>query len=261
MLRSQLPIKQITKQAALKSSALLGILTLTGSPAWAGIFPLGSNVSFKNVLDSAFPQTSSPQQLSQRGDVIVDPVPRSPVPAPVPPAPTPIPGTAGSPRFACQPINGAFTVVYMPESQGGRAYPWAVPRQLGGGWSEERRCTEISRRLELYRPDGLTELQVGRQNGYDTLCVTTQANQECRLVLTVPPGQDPLTTRDRVFDNLIVAEDGRATQGVNTFVGSQDSLGSLLNLGKRKRSRSANLNLRPFLSPEDGGTGTQLRRR
>ena len=84
-----------------------------------------------------------------------------------------------SPRFACQMINGQHTVMYMPESQPGEAYAWATPTAMGGGWTEDRRCYEISRRLESYRPDGLVEMRTSVENGYDIVCVTTEAVPAC----------------------------------------------------------------------------------
>ncbi|MEL6225078.1 MAG: COP23 domain-containing protein [Cyanobacteria bacterium J06627_8] len=176
-------------------------------------------------------------------------------------------------RFSCQFQNGAYTVMYQPESQPGTAYPWATPQTMGGGWSAERRCSEISRRLEEYRPDGLLELRTSVENGYDIVCATTEQNSLCRIVFTVPEGQDPLVTRDRVFENLAVANSGQSTSAVNTFTGGDGSqlldtigqelginLPSLPNLGGRsQRNRTDSINLRPFLDPADGGTGTQLR--
>ncbi|ERN41081.1 hypothetical protein KR51_00023410 [Rubidibacter lacunae KORDI 51-2] len=165
----------------------------------------------------------------------------------------------GDRRFVCMFDRGQYSVMYQPSGQG-RAYPWATPRQLGGGWSPQRRCEEISNRLESYRPDGLLELRAGVENGYDTVCATTQDVPGCRIVFTVPPGQDPLNTRDRVFDNLIAADEGRQTVGINTFAGSGGGsfgdFGSLF--GRPQRQPSAGITLTPFLSPEDGGTGTRL---
>lgn len=177
---------------------------------------------------------------------------------------------SNTPRFSCQLMNGEYTVMYYPESDPEQAYPWATPSALGGGWTPERRCNEISRRLEFYRPDGLLEIQTTVENGYNIVCVTTERDQSCRIVLTVPPGQDAELTRDRVFENLVVADSGQDTDAVNTFVG-RDTGSQLLNqvinqglstLGIRDNAtrRSGNINLRPFLDPADGGTGTQLRR-
>jgi hypothetical protein len=175
-------------------------------------------------------------------------------------------------RFSCEYVNGEYTVMYYPESRPDEGYAWAIPSALGGGWTPEKRCNAITDRFEAYREDGLLELSTGEQNGYDTICVTTQVDpRDCRLILTVPPGQDPQLTRDLIFDNLLVADDGGSTQGVYTFGdrqgGDRDILGEIGNVinggsGKgntARKSSPANINLRPFLDTADGGTGQQLK--
>ncbi len=177
--------------------------------------------------------------------------------------------TAEGPRFTCEYVGGQYTVMYHPQSQEGLAYAWATPTALGGGWTPEARCNEISRRLEAYRPDGLQELRTAVENNYNTICVTTQENPACRIVLTVPPGQDPRAIRDRVFQNLTVADSGRQTDAVTTLMGNGQE-GKLLEqilgtgastLGGRSNRQSApdGINLRPFLDAADGGTGAKLR--
>ena len=167
-------------------------------------------------------------------------------------------------RFACQTTNGQPTVMYFPDNQPNVAYPWAVPTAMGGGWSPERRCAEIARRLESYRPDGLVEMKTGIENGLNTICVTTDRYPSCRIVLTVPTGQDPIATRDRVFQNLTVADGGQQTQGVYTYGESNTNilgqLGNILGLGRQRAPQvsNGNINLKPFLSPTDGGTGAKL---
>jgi hypothetical protein len=178
-----------------------------------------------------------------------------------------------SPRFTCEYINGEYTVMYHPENQANQAYPWATPSAMGGGWTPQKRCEVISQRLESYRPDGMLEMRTGIENNYDIVCVTTQADASCRIVFTVPPGQDPVITRDRVFENLTIADSGDTTQGVTTFVEGNSgsdllnqvgqifgnpSLGNLGNLGNAMPMGNG-INLRPFLAPSDGGTGTALR--
>lgn len=220
---------------------------------WGAALSLGTLVSASTLPAVALPQgaiaqlhRSFPWQLSQaEPDVVIDSEPQpGGNPAPLP--------TQEDVRFSCELMNGQYTVAYRPISQPDQAYPWAVPRQLGGGWNPQRRCETIAQRLETYRPDGLMDLMVGTENGYDTVCATTLDNPECRIVFTVPPGQDPYTTRDRVFENLALADSGLQTEGVATF----GDRGSPL-FGGSRRDRS--INLRPFLDPADGGTGTQLR--
>lgn len=173
-------------------------------------------------------------------------------------------------RFECQLFEGAYTVMYRPESQPDQVYPWATPGELGGGWTAERRCYTISDRLESYRPEGLVELQVGMENGYDVVCATTeQSPGQCKIVFTVPPGQNPVVTRDRVFENLALADAGNDTTVVNTFTGngSNDILGQISEainfpLGRTANpSTSTGINLKPFLDSADGGTGAALNER
>ncbi|MGF1459932.1 MAG: COP23 domain-containing protein [Leptolyngbyaceae cyanobacterium] len=164
-------------------------------------------------------------------------------------------------RFTCELQNGQPTVMYAPISQPGNQYAWATPDDMGSAWPAERRCAEISRRLETYRPDGLLELQTGRENGYNTVCVTTEADASCRIVFTVPAGQDPTLTRDRVFDNLVLADQGQTTQGVNTLVEGDnllDGLSETLGFPGNQSLHTGGINLQPFLDAADGGTGTQL---
>jgi Circadian oscillating protein COP23 len=169
-------------------------------------------------------------------------------------------------RFACQSNSGQYTVMYFPESQPNKSFAWATPSQLGGGWNPQKRCNEIARRLEQYRPDGLIELTTDVENGYNTVCVTTEKVPSCRIVLTVPPGQDPLTTRDRVFENLTVADSGQQTQGVYTYTEGRGNsqVDQLINKGRSVLGGANNsqpskaINLRPFLDRADGGTGAML---
>lgn len=183
---------------------------------------------------------------------------------------SPTSSDAERPRFTCEFRQGQYTVMYHPESQPEQSYPWAVPSELGGGWTPERRCNEIARRLEFYRPDGLVELGTGRENNYDIVCVTTEADPRCRIVFTVPPGQDPQRTRNLVFDNIVQADSGESTQPVNALVGNPDDarfleeiLGEDILGGDRpsnSQQRRDRVNLKPFLDSNDGGTGELLDR-
>ncbi|MGK7890847.1 MAG: COP23 domain-containing protein [Leptolyngbyaceae cyanobacterium] len=177
--------------------------------------------------------------------------------------------TNSTARFTCQYEGGNFVVMYSPESEPGQSYEWAIPGEMGGGWTPERRCNAIAERLENYRPDGLLELQTGVENNYNVVCVTTAETPGCRIVFTVPNDQDPLATRDRVFENLAIANSGQDTAGVTTFTGDGadgilTNIGNELGLNLPGRSPGSSINrgqgidLRPFLDPADGGTGAHL---
>lgn len=233
------------------------------------------------VSSGAFAATHSPatatpalqiaQNQSETDDVVVDTEPQTPGSSTPTDSSSPS-TTATTPRFTCEMTNGQYTVMYHPESQPGQVYNWATPSAMGGGWTPEMRCREISRRLEAYRPDGLLEMRTATENGYPIVCVTTQQVPTCRIVLTVPEGQDPIATRDRVFQNLTVADSGQQTQAVNTLV--DDGQGNLINqIGQAlniklpiqlpalggSRADTGAINLRPFLDRADGGTALNLR--
>ncbi len=165
------------------------------------------------------------------------------------------------PRFVCEQVGNEYTVMYNPPTQQSRAFPWAIPGRMGGGWSPERRCVEISRRLESYRPDGLSELLTTVENGYNVICATTEDVPDCRIVLTVPVGESPEFVRDRIFQNLVVADSGGATQGIYTLVDNRSGDDLIQEAFGRRRGRkgSGGINLKPFLHPQDRGTGTRLR--
>ena len=170
----------------------------------------------------------------------------------------------GATRFSCQMDTNGYTVMYSPQSQPNQLFAWATPQALGGGWDAQRRCATIAQRLETYRPDGLVELRTSTLNGYDVLCVTSEAQPDCRLVLTVPPGRDAFQVRNDVFQNLVSADSGQSTIGVNTYRGAglEDAVNlgrTLLGNGKRAAVSKDAIQLKPFLDKKDGGNGTLLR--
>ncbi|MGB5632346.1 MAG: COP23 domain-containing protein [Waterburya sp.] len=253
----------------LKFKTLVSLVTLPGA-----IIALIASPPRVNALSVDDLNLSNIQQLrqvlsqnSEPPEVIIN-EPNSSDSVPSPPSNT---TRNADTRFNCEVVNGEYTVMYYPESQPNQGSPWAIPSQLGGGWTPQKRCEAITARFESYRQDGLLELTTGEENGYDTVCVTTQLDPtDCRIVLTVPPGQDPQLTRDLIFDNLLVADDGGSTQGVYTFGDNQsgsDILGEIGNVinstsGKNRNAGSKspeNIDLRPFLDPADGGTGQRLK--
>jgi hypothetical protein len=256
------PLQSMNLNNHLKT--LVSLFTIPGAIALLGIPSSVNALSVDNLsLNSTHQLRQVLSQNSEPPEVIINEPNRRSVPSS-----SSTVTRNGDTRFTCELVNGEYTVMYYPESQPNEKYPWAIPSELGGGWTPEKRCDAITSRFESYREDGLLELTTGTENGYDTICVTTQLDPtDCRIVLTVPPGQDPQLTRDLIFDNLLVADDGGSTQGVYTFGDNQSSsdiLGEIGNVingknGNTPRNSPENIDLRPFLDPADGGTGQQLK--
>lgn len=250
--------KPLTSSLFARTSLAAGVMLLANSNSVEAL-PFSS---FTSLTSDRFLPTIA--QNAEPPEVIIDNDPSTTNPTPT--------RRSSDTRFTCEITNGEYTVMYYPESQPNRGYPWAIPSQMGGGWTPERRCNEITRRFEAYRADGLLELTTDIENNYDIICVTTQVDpSDCRIVLTVPPGQDPQLTRDLVFENLLAADDGQRTEGVYTLTdnGSENQIfegvGKILEdiginrTGNRPRKSPEKIDLRPFLDPADGGTGSQLK--
>ena len=239
---------QLSLQKAFKVSAITGCMASL-------LFPVFSpQVSLAAAPDDDF--NSGSIESTAPGDPFESEIEQSPTLEPSSNEPV----SLDDKRFACLTRGGEYTVMYQPESRPGEAFPWAVPRAMGGGWSAESRCFEIARRLEEYRPDGLLELKTGTENGYNVLCATTEDNPDCRIVLTVPQNRDPVATRNAVFDNLLVADTGEQTTGVVTYAGGQGGglTGDLIKVGSqifgrnRRRTLTSDrgaIRLKPFLDP------------
>ncbi len=204
-------------------------------------------------------------------DVVVptQQIPGTTAPNTTTPIPTnnPVNTTSSDIRFTCDYVNGNYQVMYHPESQPGQAFPWARPTDMGDGWTPLRRCQAIAERLEQYRSAGLQQMNTSVANGYNIVCVTTDKVPGCRIVFTVPPGQDPVATRDRVFQSLTVADSGQTPDVVNTFTGNGNILNQLLGRGGSSQHRVITssqshsrgpINLQQFLDSNDGGTGARL---
>ena len=253
---------------ATKMSLILGLLTVSGSNANAIPLSNQSDIpqnNWRQLLQIVSQNSSQPPEVIINTDSNNSSNGNSSTSTTRTRTTTTTTSSNSDTRFTCDYVNGEYTVMYNPEGQRINSYPWAIPSQLGGGWTPERRCNEITSRLEAYRADGLLEMSTGYENGYETVCVTTQIDPtDCRIVLTVPPGQDAQVTRDLVFENLLIADDGGVTQGVYTYGESGNSgniigeIGNVLGVGNTTSSPDK-IDLRPFLDPADGGTGTQLK--
>ncbi|MCL1469265.1 COP23 domain-containing protein [Argonema antarcticum] len=114
-------------------------------------------------------------------------------------------------RFYCQleadPNRGGevWTVMYRSD-KGTKAWLRMV-RSMGNGFNTQKRCEEISRRLDIYRLDGLigfdfrTDPNTSKQ--YVLCAKTTISNTGCPLVLTLMPKDDPYEELRKVAGALV----------------------------------------------------------
>ncbi len=101
-------------------------------------------------------------------------------------------------RFSCElrpdTERGEYVWTVMYDN-GKKKQPWlGIVIPMGGGWSPERRCQEIEKRLENFRQDGLVSL--GYRDDPNTpqqqvLCVKTKLTADgCPLLMTLDVGTD-----------------------------------------------------------------------
>jgi len=122
-------------------------------------------------------------------------------------------------RFACEFVNGQYTVMYQPESQPNQSFP-ATPAAMGDGWTSERRCNEISQRLESYRPDGI-ELRTDVENNYNTVREKLKTTRPAGLCSPFLPVKIRLQPAIAFLQNLTVADNGEQTTATYVNRGRQ----------------------------------------
>jgi len=112
-------------------------------------------------------------------------------------------------EFTCKLIDEQYTVMYSPAGQSLYSSAWLTLKPeasdfFGDPWMPQKRCQDISQRLELYRPDGFLELSTSETNGYDFVCMTTEKNPNCRIVYTLTPSEDPVLLIEQIQENQTV---------------------------------------------------------
>ncbi|RCJ32590.1 hypothetical protein A6769_27325 [Nostoc punctiforme NIES-2108] len=70
------------------------------------------------------------------------------------------------------------------------------------GYTPQKRCEEVSNRFQEYYNQGiLNYITTGRQNNYDTLCVSSENGGACDgLLLTLKPGDSASSLIPQLFD-------------------------------------------------------------
>jgi Circadian oscillating protein COP23 len=112
-------------------------------------------------------------------------------------------------QFSCQMQHyekegQIWTVV---RNDGKSILPWMrMVNEFGGGWNTTKRCDAIADRLEQFRKDGLIALDYRLDpktpNQY-VICAKTKKSQDnCPLLVTLKPKEDPYRAFSRTFSAL-----------------------------------------------------------
>jgi hypothetical protein len=112
-------------------------------------------------------------------------------------------------QFSCQmqPYQNEGQIWTVVRNDGKTTLPWMrMINEFGGGWNTAKRCETIADRLELFRKDGLIALDYRSDpqtpNQY-VICAKTKKSQDnCSLLVTLKPKQDPYKAFSSTFDAL-----------------------------------------------------------
>jgi hypothetical protein len=79
---------------------------------------------------------------------------------------------------------------------------WTSSTFDDAGWSQERRCQEVSARFDEFLKQGrLTYITTGRMNGLPVICTAANRGGACDgLLYTLKPGQDATSTLKNLLD-------------------------------------------------------------
>ena len=84
---------------------------------------------------------------------------------------------------------------------------WTSTTFESAGWSQERRCKEVSNRFDTYLKQGrLAYITTGRINGLPVICTTNRRGGACDgLLYTLKPGQNATATLRNLLEIRVKA--------------------------------------------------------
>jgi hypothetical protein len=110
--------------------------------------------------------------------------------------------------FSCGTAAGApATMVLTADARQVPVIRWTSSAFTDAGWSQERRCQEVSTRFDGFLKQGrLAYITTGRMNGLPVICTAASRGGACDgLLYTLKPGQDATSTLKNLLEIRVKA--------------------------------------------------------
>jgi hypothetical protein len=120
----------------------------------------------------------------------------------------PVSASVSARGFVCGKAAGApATIVVTADGRQVPVIRWTSSVFNDAGWSQERRCKEVSDRFNGFLRQGrLAYITTGRMNGLPVICTATSKGSGCDgLLYTLKPGQDATSTLRNLLDIRVKA--------------------------------------------------------
>jgi hypothetical protein len=109
-------------------------------------------------------------------------------------------GTPGRTTFVCSPDSAGVPTTYAQTPRG--AVPvikWVSDHFSDSGYSPQTRCQIVTSRFNTLQSSGrLNYLSTSVQNSQPVICALSQRGDNCNLLYTLKPGQDPNIVLERL---------------------------------------------------------------
>lgn len=103
--------------------------------------------------------------------------------------------------FSCQMVSGAWTTLVNESGKSERQLiRWTYDFGGAVGYTPERRCNEVTNRMNLYFSNSGQFITHGIQNGQKVICTTDRLAKDCiNLLYTLKPNKDPKLVLEDLF--------------------------------------------------------------
>ena len=120
------------------------------------------------------------------------------------------PSNAQSTTFYCSTSNGVAATIARTPRGNLPVIRWNSDYFSGSGWSQHRRCQEVSTRFQMYYDNGtLKYITTGQMNRQSVVCVASRKGGDCTaLLFTLKPGSNPSRTLSRLLNYRALAAGG-----------------------------------------------------